>query len=310
MNLEDFKNVEIKFNEFKDELSQGNISTEEMRNELKKLMIKDNAGNYWMIGGKTGKWYYFNGTKWIRKDPDILNDRVSKNETVQMDSADGSEQAESEDAPGKSSNENIGPVLTPEKPRDNATVFLNRDSKMDEEEYKFNDTSEKNGDIKFEDKKTDINQIKLPDSSQNSTTVKCRKCGEQLSSGAKFCDRCGESIRPDQNKKTKNSTLAYNKDEIEIRRIKLSSLIFLFGGLGVIVGVVLGAIFGVLDVFPKLLSYFPAMLQDARGKLQGGLIYGALGGITFSLVFMILATITGIVYNMLSSIIGGIRFKL
>lgn len=181
---------------------------------------------------------------------------------------------------------------------------------MDGEEYKFNDTSDKNDDIRFEDKKTVHNQIQLPDTSQNDRTVKCRKCGERISSDAQFCDHCGESIKPGQIKKVKKSALVYNKDEIEVRRIKLSSLIFLFGGLGVIVGVIMGAVFGVLDVFPKLLSYFPAMLQDARGQLQGGLIFGALGGIAFSLSHMILAAIAGIIYNMLSSIIGGIRFKL
>jgi hypothetical protein len=309
MNREEFNNVEIKFNEFKNELSQGKISTEEMRNELKKLMIKDDSGNYWMIGGKTGKWYYFNGNKWIRKDPDILDEVVSKSETVLMDPADDNQPVDSGITQGISLNKNGNPGQELKNPRDNATVFLKRDSNLGEG-YKYQEDSEQESDIKFEDKKNVFNRVELPDSFKNSKTVKCRKCGEMIAQQVKFCDYCGESTKPGQSRASKKHSFAYNKDEMEIKRIKLASLIFLFGGLGVIVGVVLGAVFGVLDVFPKLLSFFPAMLQDARGKLQGGLIFGALGGITFSLLHMILAAIAGIIYNMLSSIIGGIRFKL
>jgi len=66
---ERFKEIEKEFQKLKDEYSKGIIDKEEFRKELEKLMIKDQEGKYWMIGLQTGKWYYYDGEKWIQSSP-------------------------------------------------------------------------------------------------------------------------------------------------------------------------------------------------------------------------------------------------
>ncbi|MCP5103215.1 MAG: hypothetical protein GY950_07550, partial [bacterium] len=64
-----FKETEEKYRELKEALNNGEISPEEMKKQLKKMMVLDDDGNYWMIGGKTEKWYIYNGTDWKEGNP-------------------------------------------------------------------------------------------------------------------------------------------------------------------------------------------------------------------------------------------------
>lgn len=64
-----FKEVENKYKELSFKLGLGEIGADDMKRELKKMMIQDEGGNYWMIGGKTGKWYVYNGADWKEDIP-------------------------------------------------------------------------------------------------------------------------------------------------------------------------------------------------------------------------------------------------
>jgi len=64
-----FKEVEESFELLKDEYKQRIISKEEYIERLRRLRLKDGKGRYWMIGVKTGKWYYYDGKDWIQSDP-------------------------------------------------------------------------------------------------------------------------------------------------------------------------------------------------------------------------------------------------
>jgi hypothetical protein len=37
--------------------------------ELQRLVIEDDAGDYWMLGADSGQWYWYDGEQWVRRDP-------------------------------------------------------------------------------------------------------------------------------------------------------------------------------------------------------------------------------------------------
>jgi len=57
------------FNSLKTKFQAGEISGQEFVEEMKKLRIKDDEGRTWMIGAKTGMWYFFDGKDWIQAEP-------------------------------------------------------------------------------------------------------------------------------------------------------------------------------------------------------------------------------------------------
>jgi len=67
--IEKFKEIEKEFHKLKDKYTKGIIDREEFRKELEKLMLRDEEGKYWMIGIQTGKWYYYDGEKWVQSPP-------------------------------------------------------------------------------------------------------------------------------------------------------------------------------------------------------------------------------------------------
>jgi Tol biopolymer transport system component len=49
--------------------------------ELRKLIIRDAAGGYWMLGAESGKWYWYNGRQWVRRNPTPIALRTEGPET-------------------------------------------------------------------------------------------------------------------------------------------------------------------------------------------------------------------------------------
>jgi len=94
-----------------------------------------------------------------------------------------------------------------------------------------------------------------------------------------------------------------------ITSVSVPSLMFFFGGFGLIAGVILGATFGIIKIFGDLIFQFPMMLQEMQGKIQGGLFFGALGGISGFLAFAVLAFVLGLLFNLIAFVFGGLRFK-
>jgi len=67
--LSKFKETEIKYKALKEQLNRGEISAEKAKEEIKRLMIPDDTGVYWMMGGKSGKWYKHVDGQWKEADP-------------------------------------------------------------------------------------------------------------------------------------------------------------------------------------------------------------------------------------------------
>ena len=65
----DFNDVEKKFRELKARLDEGTIDEREFEVELRRLQVLDEQGRYWMIGARSGLWYYYDGAKWVLAEP-------------------------------------------------------------------------------------------------------------------------------------------------------------------------------------------------------------------------------------------------
>jgi len=72
--MDKFKDVEDKLQGLKDRLRRREISQTEFVEALKKLRLTDSDGRFWTIGIKTGKWYYYDGAKWVESQPPALSD--------------------------------------------------------------------------------------------------------------------------------------------------------------------------------------------------------------------------------------------
>jgi len=72
-----FKDIEREFEQLKKKFRLQEISREEFVRGLERLRLKDDEGRFWMIGAKSGKWYYFDGVEWIQSEPpSILEKRA------------------------------------------------------------------------------------------------------------------------------------------------------------------------------------------------------------------------------------------
>lgn len=71
---EQFKEAEKSFAQLKKKFRQGKISRREFIDRLKNLRLKDGDGRFWMIGVKSGKWYYLDGKEWVQSEPPSIMD--------------------------------------------------------------------------------------------------------------------------------------------------------------------------------------------------------------------------------------------
>lgn len=68
------KEVEKAFIKLKGKFRRGKISRKKFVDGLKKLRFKDDEGRLWMIGARSGKWYFFDGKDWIESDPTSITE--------------------------------------------------------------------------------------------------------------------------------------------------------------------------------------------------------------------------------------------
>jgi hypothetical protein len=249
MDINKFKKIEGKYLELKAKLDSGEVHAEEMKKELKKLMVLDDKGNYWMIGGKTGKWYMYDGTSWKEESP------------YQEDPSATTQFSLEESEPGGS----------PEP------------EKIEEREEPPR---------KAEAEERDL--------------VPCKFCKSRIPAHSPYCSFCGGN----QKEVAPPVKRPEGESELLLKSINLISLVFFMGGLGLILGVILGASFGIFNIMGDLIYQFPRMLQETRGEIQGGIIFAVIGGFCGFVFFSLLAVISTVLYNILSYIFGGIRFKI
>ena len=69
-----FKDVVNKLESLKKDFRQKKISRTDFIQRLKSLRLKDEEGRFWMIGAKSGDWYYYDGEGWIQSTPPSLQE--------------------------------------------------------------------------------------------------------------------------------------------------------------------------------------------------------------------------------------------
>lgn len=61
--------MQARFFEVKGKLAVGQITEQEFKHALEQLRFQDRHGRWWMIGAQSGRWYYYNGARWMLGEP-------------------------------------------------------------------------------------------------------------------------------------------------------------------------------------------------------------------------------------------------
>lgn len=64
-----FADVEKNVAVLRDQFTQGKITRQQLQDELRRLMILDEYGRWWMLGLDTNRWYRYDGKEWIGDEP-------------------------------------------------------------------------------------------------------------------------------------------------------------------------------------------------------------------------------------------------
>jgi len=65
----DFAQAEERFNQLHAAYRAGKLDDQAYESELRKLVLQDASGGYWMLGAESGDWYRFDGQEWVAADP-------------------------------------------------------------------------------------------------------------------------------------------------------------------------------------------------------------------------------------------------
>ncbi len=61
--------MQARFFELKGKLAVGQLTEPEFKHALEQLRFQDPHGRWWMIGAQSGRWYYYDGARWLLGDP-------------------------------------------------------------------------------------------------------------------------------------------------------------------------------------------------------------------------------------------------
>ena len=157
----------------------------------------------------------------------------------------------------------------------------------------------------------------------------CAYCGGSLGGDVSVCPKCGHKLDdPSQpcpyctvERKTWEKAEEEEEEEEEeefkderdfnfiFRFISPVSFLFFTGGLGLIIGIIIGAFTGATDYFSGIVKIIPDFLQKLHGNLIGGIFYGLLGGV-FGFIFLgLLGFFCALLMNIILSFIGGIKVR-
>jgi hypothetical protein len=139
----------------------------------------------------------------------------------------------------------------------------------------------------------------------------CKICKSKISLYSIYCPVCGANQKDAAAPSLKVDRTVVKENELLLASVKIASVVFFLGGLGLIIGVLWGAAFGVFKThLPEFQPLLPDMLADTRGGIAGGLIFAAVGGIAGFTISAFTAAVLSIIYNIIAFIFGGIRFKI
>jgi hypothetical protein len=295
MDEANLKNIENQFGQLKMMMDNGQINSDQLKAELKKLMFADENGHYWMIGSKTGKWYKYDGQEWKENDPYKLIE--SSYQSFQYD--------EHEDQAALDNTEQPQQQYQQEEEQSQIPQSSEYDQSFSEQEPVL---VRKDQTVSAAAVQTE-NQSKI--SSTDAEYTECELCQAKIPLNRTYCAACESKMRSrSPYKSSPQQTAAAMPEIIIIKSISIISALLIMGVIGTIIGVIIGAIFGTFDIFGDAIYYFPAFLSDQRGKVAGGFIFGFLGGLSGFVAFSIIGSIMAGFYNFLASLVGGIKLNI
>lgn len=276
-----FSQVNEAFEALKSRFQAGEISRQDFIEGMKKLRIRDDEGRFWMIGAQTGKWYFFDGKDWIQSEP-----------------------------PSQAAKAAI-------------CIYCGFENRID-----ATSCARCGGTIGEE-------------------PTKCPDCGSPLSKPFMACPKCGTvpggevpappsapAAGTDTSFPPKKEIPAYSQPraeipsppsaekagaapaavpglggEIVIKAIQPASLFFFWGGLGLLAGIVAGALIGATGALKPRLGFLPVSLLQLQGTLFGALLDAVVGGVLGFLALGSIAFGFGLLANLILTVTGGIQFR-
>jgi RNA polymerase subunit RPABC4/transcription elongation factor Spt4 len=129
--------------------------------------------------------------------------------------------------------------------------------------------------------------------------LRCPNCKSIISSGYNYCPYCGYQIGKKEISGLKKR---------EIISLNLKSFFIFFGGIGIFLGIIFGAYYGVTQTYSFPINKLPQAFQNIRGGLKGGMLFGIGGAIFGFLVTGIIGWLLSLLYNFISFLFGGTVF--
>jgi len=137
----------------------------------------------------------------------------------------------------------------------------------------------------------------------------CPKCGARLEDPFQACPRCTSEAEEWRTKK-QDRLEEEKRANFVFRALSPVSFLLFLGTGGIFIGIVLGALIGTSNYFSGIANVMPSYFQEIQGKLIGGLVFAGLGGIFGFLIFGLFGFLEAIFFNLISSLVGGIKISL
>ena len=142
--------------------------------------------------------------------------------------------------------------------------------------------------------------------------VTCPKCKTRLEDESQECPYCAHkdnfSLRMEE--KVQDPYEQENGKLYIFRSINLLSFLFFWGALGLVLGIIMGALIGVAKRYVETIQFFPEFLKVLHGKLLGSVVFGFFGGVLGFVLFAIAGFVLAVLINVLLSFVGGIKIRI
>jgi len=141
----------------------------------------------------------------------------------------------------------------------------------------------------------------------------CPRCGYALKSSDEPCPRCASEEKKliADDEVFSEEAFPDKKGEIHIlRSIQPLSFLLFWGTAGLFTGIILGLLLGATEFFPSAVAVLPSFFREIQGKIVGGIIFTALGGVIGFLAFSASGYLLAVLTNGILSLVGGIKVRL
>ena len=140
----------------------------------------------------------------------------------------------------------------------------------------------------------------------------CPKCKTRLEDESRECPNCAHQERLSLRMKERvlDPFEQENGELYTFRSINLMSFLFFWGTLGLVLGIISGALIGVAKRYVETIQFFPEFLKVLHGKLLGGVVFGFFGGIVGFVLLAIVGFVLAVLINVLLSFVGGIKIRI